>query len=230
MKNEKGCSHHNHLTRACVSLVPIFNHLETEQMDEVMRKIERQTFTKGEFIYRAGEKSDSLYIVHTGQVKLYRLSESGKEQMLRVLRPGDFTGELALFQTSSQAAYAEALVDTEVCSMSRDTLQSLLAEYPEISWKILQELSQRLNQSEKQTTDVATEKVETRIAYYLAESMGDKKVFELPMSKKDVASYLGTTPETISRKLAEFETAGWIEQIGQRKIKMLDLDEMLLHV
>src|SRR5699024_238363 len=165
MKNEKGCSHHNHLTRACVSLVPIFNHLETEQMDEVMRKIERQTFTKGEFIYRAGEKSDSLYIVHTGQVKLYRLSESGKEQMLRVLRPGDFTGELALFQTSSQAAYAEALVDTEVCSMSRDTLQSLLAEYPEISWKILQELSQRLNQSEKQTTDVATEKVETRIAY-----------------------------------------------------------------
>ena len=230
MKNEKGCSHHNHLTRACVSLVPIFNHLETEQMDEVMRKIERQTFTKGEFIYRAGEKSDSLYIVHTGQVKLYRLSESGKEQMLRVLRPGDFTGELALFQTSSQAAYAEALVDTEVCFMSRNTLQSLLAEYPEISWKILQELSQRLNLSEKQTTDVATEKVETRIAYYLVESMGDTDIFELPMSKKDVASYLGTTPETISRKLAEFETAGWIKQIGQRKIKMIDLDEMLLHV
>ena len=213
----------------CVSLVPIFNHLEKDQMKKVMERVRSVPYKKGEIIYHAGDESDSLYIVNHGKIKIYRLSETGKEQILRVLSPGDFTGELALFKESTHEAYAEALMDTKVCMIKRTDLQQFLLTYPTIALKILTEFSHRLDESETQTTRFATEKVETRLALFLAECAEDEDnpEFVLPMSKKDLASYLGTTPETISRKLTEFEEQGLIEQKPKRTIKILDLDELL---
>src|SRR5690554_1329489 len=213
----------------CVSLVPIFNHLEKDQMKKVMERVRSVPYKKGEIIYHAGDESDSLYIVNHGKIKIYRLSETGKEQILRVLSPGDFTGELALFKESTHEAYAEALMDTKVCMIKRTDLQHFLLTYPTIALKILSEFSHRLDESETQTTRFATEKVETRLALCLAECVEDEDnpEFVLPMSKKDLASYLGTTPETISRKLTEFEEQGLIEQKPKRTIKILDLDELL---
>ncbi|MGI6704963.1 MAG: Crp/Fnr family transcriptional regulator [Clostridia bacterium] len=223
------CGHHGH--HNCVSLVPIFNHLEHDQMEEIMKAAKSVSYKKGEFIYRAGDHSDSLFIVSKGRIKIYRLSESGKEQLLRILNPGDFTGELALFRESIHESYGEAMEDTEVCIITRSDLQEFLLRFPSISLKILSEFAQRLEDSETQATRFATERVETRIALYFAECVDGKDPsmeFVLPMSKKDLASYLGTTPETISRKLAEFEEEGYIKQTGRRRIKILDLDGLLL--
>jgi CRP/FNR family transcriptional regulator len=200
-------------------------------MDEIMTVTNSITYKKGEVIYRAGDQSDSLYIVNKGRVRIYRLSESGKEQLLRILNPGDFTGELALFNDSIHEAYASAMVDTSVCTVKRSDFQNLLMKYPTISLKVMAEFSTRLEKAEKQTTRLATEKVDTRIALFLAECIEDdtkNNEIILPMSKKDLASYLGTTPETISRKLLEFETLGYIKQISNKKIQILDLDSLLL--
>ena len=164
-------------------------------------------------------------------MKIYRLSESGKEQLLRILNPGDFTGELALFSETIHEAYACAMEDTSICTVRRQDLQKLLLKYPSISLKVLAEFSSRLEQSEKQTTRFATEKVETRIALFLAECADsdshDGEII-LPMSKKDLASYLGTTPETISRKFYELEDAGYIKQKSNKRIQIMDLDSLLL--
>ena len=221
--------YHQHGERheTCISLVPIFNHLEKEQMDEIMAVTYPVSYKKGENIYSAGDKSDSLYIVSKGKIKIYRLSESVKEQLLRILHPGDFTGELALFSETVHEEYAEAIEETSVCTIRRSKLQQLLLKYPSISIKILAEFSSRLEQSEKQATGFATEKVETRIALFLVECLDDEKQsmeVVLPMNKKDMASYLGTTPETISRKLADLEETGYIKQISNKKIKILDLE------
>jgi CRP-like cAMP-binding protein len=225
------CSRHASGTKkACVSLVPIFNHLEDEQMDEIMEKINSVSYRKGEIVYHAGDQADSLFIVRSGKIKIYRLSESGKEQIVRILIPGDFTGELALFKESVQESYAEAMEETHVCLIRRSDLQNLLLKYPTIALKILSEFSRRLEISEKQTTRFATEKVETRIALFLAECLdaGDGSMeFQLPMSKKDLASYLGTTPETLSRKLTDFEELGYISQLPLRKVKILNLEGLL---
>ncbi|MDD2375679.1 MAG: Crp/Fnr family transcriptional regulator [Eubacteriales bacterium] len=215
---------------SCISLVPIFNHLEPAQMDEIMSLIRSLKFKRGENLYSPGDPANTLYIVSEGKIKIYRLSESGKEQLIRFLRPGDFTGELALFSDTVHEAYAEAIEDTSVCTITRSEFNELLLKYPSISLKVLSEFSHRLEQSEKQTTRFATERVETRIALFLIECM-DKdsrsQIVELPMSKKDLASYLGTTPESISRKLTEIEEVGLIEQISNKKIKILDLDGLL---
>ncbi len=225
--------HHHHAEEShevCVSIVPIFNHLEESQMYEIKGATQTSSYKKGEIIYSAEDKSDSLYIVSKGKIKIYRLSESGKEQLVRILCAGDFTGELALFNETIHESYAEAMEETDVCTMKRSDLNGLLLKYPSISLKLLSEFSNRLEKSETQITRFATEKVETRIALFLAECMDNEHSREitLPMAKKDLASYLGTTPETISRKLYDLEDDGLIRQKTNRKIEILDLDGLLL--
>lgn len=234
-KMDKDNMHHHHTGKShksCVSLVPIFNHLEDEQLDEIMGATQSVSYKKNELIYHAGDESDSLYIINKGKVRIYRLAESGKEQLVRILNPGDFTGEMALFSESTHESYAEAMVNTKICLIKRSDLQEFLVKYPSVSLKVITEFSNRLEASEKQTTRFSTEKVETRIALYLAESLDQEGTgtieLTLTMSKKDLASYLGTTPETISRKFNDLEERGYIKQITHKRIKIVDLDGLLL--
>lgn len=227
MKN--ACNHDNGVS--CVITVPIFNHLTVEQMAEVQSLILTKSFKKGESIYQPNTKADALYVISKGRVRIYRISEDGKEQLIRILNPGDFTGELTLFNESVHDAFASAMMDTNICMIMKLDLQALLNHYPQISMKLLAELSKRLSESEVQTTRVSTQKVETRLAIYLAECMdpsSNTNVITLGMSKKDLASYLGTSPETISRKLFEFEEAGYIRQISNQEIEIIDIDQMLM--
>lgn len=229
LKQNENCHH-----AQCVRLVPIFNHLEDYQMDMIAESAKTIHLKKAEMLFRAGETDDTLYIINSGKVRIYYLSDSGKEQLVRILNPGDFTGEVAIFQPGSvHENYAEALENTSICLIKQEDLQKYLLEYPQISLKILSEVTMRLKNSEKQTTQVAIENVETRIISFLAENVekgsGNSPTVTLPMSKKDLASYLGTTPETISRRFTSLEQLGLIEQLPKREIKILNLDQLLLH-
>src|SRR5690625_59823 len=126
-------SSHAHSMQACVQLVPIFNHLENDQMAEVMKTVHSSEYKVGDHLFHAGDESDALYVVHTGKVRVYRLSESGKEQLVRLLMPGDFTGELALFRESEHESYAEVIEKAQICRISRSDVQDLFQSYPSIS-------------------------------------------------------------------------------------------------
>lgn len=234
LTKNKHCEHQAtgtvEMQKMCISIVPIFNHLSATEMSEIVKTTNSVTHPRGHTIYRAHEPSDGLYILHKGRVKIYRLSETGKEQLVRILNPGDFTGELSLFTASVHDAYAEAMEPVELCVMGRDDFQQFLLKYPAISLKVLTEFSTRLSKTEKQAANIAMESTDTRIAMYLADLMEEtkNKRLTLPMSRKDLASHLGTTPETVSRKLTEFENTGWIKQHTQRDIEILDLDKLLL--
>lgn len=219
-----------HISELCVSRVPIFNHLPASELTSIADKATMHAYERGQFIHRAGDPSDKLFIVHKGKVKVYRLSDTGKEQLVRILTPGDFAGELALFSLTAHDSYAEVMQSSEICTISQADVRELLLQYPDISLHVLAELSRRLGASEKQTAAIATSSINARLAQYLADQSEqyNSTSFNLPMSRRHLASFLGTTPETISRRLGEFEEAGWIAQTGQRNITILDLDELLL--
>lgn len=222
---QMSCSTH----AGCVSLVPIFNHLGEEEMDEIATVTQSKSFKKGSYLYQPNEVSETLYILHSGWVRVFRMNESGKEQLVRFLKPGDFMGEMAVFSPRLHEGFAEAIKDTTVCMIRKKDLEELLQKYPAISLKIMEEFSERLENSEKQTTLVATEKVEVRLATFLVELMEQEhQEVTLPMSKKDLASYLGTTPETLSRKFGVLEDRGLIQALTNRKIRIVDADELLL--
>lgn len=206
----------------CITLVPIFHNLSTEEMWEVAQITRQLEVNKGEQIYAMDDEVDSLFVIHTGRVKVYRLSDTGKEQVLRVLRAGDFLGELALFNGAPMGDYAEALEETSMCVIDGPPLKELMAKYPTIALKILQELSQRLERTEQLLEDISLHSVERRLAQTLLELSHDQDDIELEMSKRDLASQIGMTGETLSRKLTAFQDLGFIEQIGQRRIIIKD--------
>lgn len=222
MTKEGAC--HINVSKLCVAKVPFFNHLDDDEMLKIVDRSNHRNFKKGETIFGDGDPLDYLYIVHQGRVKIYQLFESGKEQLLRIVEPGEFIGELALFTEKTVDSYAEALEKTEICLIHRDDMQSLMQDYPTIAIKILEQFSNRLDQTEKLVGELSAKDVEARIAGYLLDLVNEKNSDEivLPISKKDLASHLGTTQETISRRLSSFQMNGWIEQKGHRNIKIID--------
>ena len=210
----------------CVSRVPIFSTLTCEEMLEIAKVITNMEFKKDEIIYLSGDKAEKLYIINEGRVKISRLSEAGKEQIIRILGPGDFMGELFLFSNSIHNNNAQALERTVVCMIDGSKIKKIIEEHPCISIKILEELSKRLEKAENLIEQLGIKDVEQRIAETLLSMVESSSEVILSMSKKDFASHIGMSQETLSRKLSFFQEMGWIELIGHRKIIILDKESL----
>ncbi|WP_261810746.1 Crp/Fnr family transcriptional regulator [Levilactobacillus humaensis] len=227
---EQGHQHHQHSIEReleCVSQVPIFQGLADDQMTSVAQVTRPIHADKGDAVFSTGEVSRTLYIVNTGQVRLYHLAEDGREQILRVLNPGDFIGEIALFTDEIHTSYAQATKTTELCTISRAALTDLITTLPTLSMALLGALADRLKTAERQATLLAIPDALPRLAGYLLQISGHRaQLLELPMSKQDLAAYLGMTPESMSRKLRQLSKRGAIETVGRRQVRITDVDQL----
>ncbi|MCQ4925458.1 Crp/Fnr family transcriptional regulator [Tissierella carlieri] len=210
----------------CIEIVPIFSNLTYEEMMEVARITKEKTFEKGEMIYMAGDKGDKLYVIHSGKVKITRFTDSGKEQVIRVLGPGDFMGELSIFSPLPLTDNGEALSQTVTCMIDGKKLKELMKKYPTIAFKVMEELSQRLEKAEHLIENISLHGVERRLALTLINMANEKGEVSLKMSKRDFASHLGMSQETLSRKLTVFQDMGIIKLIGHRRIILLDIEAL----
>lgn len=208
--------------KSCIDLVPIFNSLNDEERKEIAFISNTKRFDKGETIYNQGSLSKDLYIIHKGKVKISRFTNDGNEQVLRTLEPGSFMGELSLFLENEHTDSATVLENTEICLLNGDRFKELLNEIPDISVKLLAEMSKRLNETENTVESIGSMDITTRLAHKLLELSDNKKNFTLPYSKRDMASLLGMSSESLSRKLREFESLDYISLKGQREITIID--------
>lgn len=201
----------------CAELVPIFNHLDHESLVKISGITHHRHIRRGETVFSPDQQS-GLIIIARGRVKVYQLSGSGKEQLLRVLEPGDFFGEETLFTSENSASFGEALTALEVCTIGREDFMELLSQYPPISIKLLEEYNRRLVAADRLVTRTATESVASRLAAYLLDLMkvAESDAVVLPLSMKELAAFLGTTPETLSRRMREFEEEGLLERKGKQ--------------
>lgn len=207
----------------CITRVPIFSNLTHEEMMEVASITSEKTYEKGEMIYTAGDLGQKLYVIHEGKVKITRISEAGKEQVIRVLGPGEFLGELSLFSPEPLTDNGEILEKTILCLIDGENLKELMGKYQPITWKIMEELSQRLTKAENLIENISIHGVEKRLAGTLLHMADEDGQVLLTMSKKDFASHMGMSQETLSRKLTVFQEMGLIKLKGHRQIELLNL-------
>lgn len=212
--------------KSCIDLVPIFDKLNEDEKKEIAYISNSKRYDKGETIYNQGDVSQDLYIVHKGKVKISRFSKEGKEQVLRTLEPGSFMGELSLFLEDEHADFATVLEETEICHLDGSQFKALLMSMPSISLKLLKEISKRLEDTEDTLESIGVLSVEARIIQKLLELSHKQDHFELPYSKKDMASLLGMSSETLSRKLRELESLNLIQLEGQRKVFILNRKDL----
>lgn len=133
----------------CASIVPIFKMLHLTELQKINTLIKKKSYEKGKILFTKGDLAKHLYIVRFGRVKVYEMSEDGRQQIVRLLEPGDFFGELALFMDEQHYFLnAETLDEAGICLLSRDDLKMLMHQNPEISTRIMQALTERLAYAE----------------------------------------------------------------------------------
>ncbi len=215
------CAHKN-APGSCVSIVPIFSALSDAEIGEVASITTDARFDKGSLIYFAGKEGRKLYIIHQGKVKISRIGDNGKAQVIRILGPGEFFGELSILGNAVLSDYAEALEPCSMCMIDGVRLKALMGKYPSIALKVMEELSIRLSKAESLIEDISLRPAENRLAQAILDLAEGRSEFELPTTKGDFASQLGMTQETLSRKLSLLQKQKLILTKGLRGIKILD--------
>ena len=213
----------------CASKVPIFENLNDEELLEIVNKINHKEYSKGDVIFAEGNVANTLYFINEGKIKLYKYTKDGKEQILHILSEGDFFGELELIKPSKYGFNSKAIVDAKICTLTKDEMKDIMMGNPEISIKVLETIGERLSKVENLVQNLATNDVDSRMAYLVIDLMekygekaGDNISINLPLSREDMASFIGVTRETISRKLKKFEDENLIKIVGTKNIIILD--------
>ena len=197
----------------CVSRVPLFQGLDHAEQVGVAAFATPTRFAAGEDI-GDGRGDPLLLVVHTGSVKVSRVDAEGREQVLRVLGPGQFLGESSFLTGRPFSDRITALEPASMCVFRHADFARLVNRHPSIGMRMLQAVSRRLDEAEHRLAAVISGDVTARLADYLLELPGAAGpagvAVRLPMAKKDIASLLDTSPESLSRQLRRLREAGII--------------------
>jgi CRP/FNR family transcriptional regulator, anaerobic regulatory protein len=186
--------------KLCARRVPVFSALDEEELGRVVNLIIRRRYVKGELIIMEGSHLESLIIVNSGQVKAFRDTVEGKEQILYIFSEGDFFGEKNLLRNQEATYSIEALEETHVCMIEKNDFQKLLRDFPGIGLKIMEELCGRLDRLENAVESMGTKNVEARVNAVLLEfarkygkNHSEGIMVVLPLSREGIANYIGLT-------------------------------------
>ena len=187
-----------------IAAIPLFNGLPPEQHKNLAAIALQKTFKRGQIIFSEGDEGIGFYIILSGRVKIFKLSAEGKEQILHIMETEEPFGEAAVFAGEHYPASAQALVETKVLLFPRQTFVDLISKNPSLALNMLAFLSSRLRTLASLVEDLSLKEVPGRLAAYLLYLSDRNKgatILELDISKNQLASLLGTIPETLSRIL-----------------------------
>ena len=204
--------------------VPLFEGLSKKQLQELAAIVVEQKYKKGQTLFSEGSKATGFYVIESGKLKIYKLSLEGKEQILHIFGEGEFFGEVPVFAGGNYPAHAETLEASQVLFFPRNAFIELIKSEPQLSMNMLASLSLRLRRFTHLIEDLSLKEVPGRLAaylLYLSEHDQQARSFELDVTKGQLASLLGTIPETLSRILGKLSQQGFIKVEG-RTIKILD--------
>ena len=204
--------------------VPLFGGLPENQLGDLSRIAVEKNFRKGDVIFSESDEGSGFYIIAAGQVKIFKVSSEGKEQILHIFGPGEPIGEVPVFTGQPFPAYAEALAKSRLLFFPRAAFMDLIAGNPSLALNMLAVLSMRLRQFTVQIENLSLKEVPGRLAsylIYLSDEQENGQAVTLDISKGQLASLLGTIPETLSRIFARMSDQQLIAVNG-RRIRLLD--------
>lgn len=212
-----------------ITSTPLFRGLREEQCEALAATAIEKTYIKGRNIFVEGADATGFYILAEGRVKVYKLSPEGKEQILHVIEPYDAFAEAAVFAGHRFPAHADALETSKTLFFPRDAFLALVQRHPPLALNMLADLSRRLHRFANLIESLSLKEVPGRLAahlLYLSQRQEDRDELILDLSKVQLASLLGTIPETLSRVLAKMAREGLIEVQEGRSIRLLDRESL----
>lgn len=212
----------------------LFKGLPENQLIEIEHIAVNKHFNKGDVIFSEGDDGIGFFLVASGLIKIFKVSSEGKEQILHIFGPGEPFGEVPVFSGQQFPASAEAITDTSLLFFLRTAFVNLISYNTSLALNMLAVLSLRLRQFTVQIENLSLKEVPGRLAAYLiyvADEQGGRDSISLDISKGQLASLLGTIPETLSRIFTRMSSQNLIE-VKDRTIRLLDresLEELAEH-
>jgi CRP/FNR family transcriptional regulator, nitrogen oxide reductase regulator len=199
---------------------PLFSGLSGSQLEELAGLTVERSYQAGEFILFEGDRSDWFYFIRQGRVKVVKQTPAGKDFILAVFLPGEMFGAVAVFKDIPYPASAQAIDRTSVLGIKRNDFLAFMARKPEVALKIINILSERLEKAHDRLRDLATERVEQRVARMLL-MLSSKLGASLPFTKQEIADMSGTTRETAIRIMSRL-SKGNIVRSTRGKVAIQD--------
>ena len=208
-----------------ISRVPSFNGLPESQLEKLRDIAVLRRYNKGEIIFSDGDEGNGFFVDVEGLVKIFKVSSEGKEQIFHIFGPGEPFGQVAVYAGLSYPASAQAILKSQILFFPRAAFVDLITRIPSLAMNMLAVLSKRLREFTFQVENLSLKEVPGRLAAYLlflSDEEGKKDTVTLSISKGQLASLLGTIPETLSRVFARMKELNLIE-IDGRNIQLIDL-------
>ncbi|MCY2928319.1 MAG: Crp/Fnr family transcriptional regulator [Planctomycetota bacterium] len=205
--------------------VPLFSSLDKEALSALVRACPSRGLAVGEQVFAPAQPAESFYAILAGKVKVYMISPKGDEQILHLYGPGQTFGEAAMWAGGRYPAYAEAVDPATLLVVSRAVLKGLIAKNADLALAMLAGLSSKLREFSSLIEQLSLKDVPARLAAALLTmpAKAGSDVVELKGTKRQLASQIGTIPETLSRALKKLADSGLIEVEGST-IRILDAD------
>ncbi|OPX35837.1 MAG: transcriptional regulator [Desulfobacteraceae bacterium 4484_190.1] len=210
---------------AILSGIPSFSGLSERQIEELRKIVVNRHFNKGQIIFSEGDNGNGFYVLVSGLVKIFKVSLEGKEHIMRVVGAGESFGQVAVYAGRSFPANAQSIAKSHLLFFPRTAFVEMITKNPSLALNMLSVLSMRLREFTVHVENLALKEVPGRLAaylLYLADEEGGNDSFTLGISKGQLASLLSTSPETLSRILAQMVGKNLIEVL-KRDITILDL-------
>jgi CRP-like cAMP-binding protein len=210
-------------------IVKEFNSLKSLTREELMRVSACKTgkiFRKGQVIFEEGETLNGVYCVKDGVCKLTKLSENGKDQVVKLVVKGGLLGKRSLVTEQKTNLSAVALNDMEMCFIPKSEIMADLAKNPKFTMDVLKKMANDLKESDISLVNMAQKSVKRRMAeilMYIHDNFGtdSEDYLNIVISREDYASIVGTATESAIRILSQFKKEGIISTKG-KQIKIED--------
>jgi len=208
-----------------IAAIPLFEGLPREQLQNLSRIVATKVIKRGQVIFAEGDEATGFYVLVSGRAKIFKLSPDGKEQILHIAAPGEPFGEVPVFAGERFPAYAEALEDSRSFFFPRPAFVNLIKKNPALALNMMAVLARHLRIFAGMIENLSLREVPGRLAAHflsLSDQNEGARELKLDISKNQLASLLGTIPETLSRILARMGKEGLIETTESRQVRILN--------
>ncbi|MCK6649348.1 MAG: Crp/Fnr family transcriptional regulator [Bacteroidia bacterium] len=215
-----------------VRLNSIFCSLEGKEIDALHENKGCSAYKKSQIIFSQGALPHGIYVVYTGKVKLHQLAESGREQIVRMAKPGDIIGYRSLLSGDRYTSTAETIEESNICFIPKKLFWSLMDSNQTVTIQLMKLLSSDLKKAEHAITNIAQKPVKERLAealLFIKETYGyeaDNTTISVTLTREEIANIVGTATETAIRLLSDLKNDKIIDFVGKR-IKIVNHNRLV---
>jgi len=201
--------------------VPYFARLDTAAMEAAAARAISRNYGKGAVIFLEGDPCAGLHVIEEGRVKLYKVSAEGREQVVKLLGPGEFFNEVAVFDGGPNPVSAMAALDATLWVIDCASMRDLVSRFPALAEAVIENLAARSRHLLSLVEDLSLRTVSARLAKLLLSQAQTGGAAPRLTSQQEMAAQVGTVREMVGRVLRTLEDQGLI-QLDRHRIVILD--------